>query len=165
MTSEYRKHHWNVVDFNMVRLYQFDPGFIDMIKDLYIKSSFTDHLIFATNYSFIYNTQRVGTLRNYSYLRFNIESAGNTLFLLSEAFNRSLTQAVDTLDLGLSEYYTTFNTRFAQYLKSDVEFRYGHIIDKYNAVVGRAFVGVGLPYGNFDVLPFEKNIFRVVPME
>ena len=159
MTTENRKHLWNVVDFNMVRLYQFDPGFINLIKDLYIKSSFTDHLILSTNYSFIYNTQRLGLLRNYTYLRFNVESAGNSLYLLSEAFNRPLTQAVDTLGLGLSEYYTLLNTRFAQYVKSDIEFRYGHIIDRYNTVVARAFLGAGLPYGNFDVLPFEKKYF------
>jgi outer membrane translocation and assembly module TamA len=159
MTSENRKHIWNLVDFNMVRLYQFDPGFINLIKDLYIKSSFTDHLILATNYSFIYNTQRAGVLKNYSYLRFSFESAGNTLYLLSEALNRPLTQAVDTVGLGLSEYYPVLNTRFAQYLKSDIEYRYSHIIDKYNAVVGRAFLGVGFPYGNFDVLPFEKKYF------
>lgn len=159
MTSERRKHLWNPVDFNMVRLYQFDPGFINLIRDLYIKSSFTDHLILATNYSFIYNTQRPGTTRNYSYLRFNVESAGNSLYLLSKLFDRQITQAVDTLDLGLSEYYTILNTRFAQYVKSDLEFRYGYVIDKYNSLVGRAFLGVGLPYGNFDVLPFEKKYF------
>lgn len=159
MTSENRKHLWNVLDFNMVRLYQFDPGFINLIKDLYIKSSFTDHLILATNYSFIYNSQRIGVLKDYKYLRFNIESAGNSLYLLSEIFNRPLIQAEDSLGLGLSEYYPVLNTRFAQYIKSDIEFRYGHIIDKYNAVVGRAFFGVGFPYGNFDVLPFEKKYF------
>ncbi len=159
MTSENRKHLWNPIDFNMVRLYQFDPGFINLIRDLYIKSSFTDHLVFATNYSFIYNTQRLGVLRNYSYLRFNAESAGNSLYLLSKILNLPSEQAVDTLGLGLSEYHTLFNTRYAQYLKSDIEFRYGYIIDKYNALVGRAFLGVGFPYGNFDVLPFEKKYF------
>ncbi len=159
MTSENRKHLWNLIDFNMVRLYQFDPGFINLIRDLYIKSSFTDHLILATNYSFIYNTQRAGILRDYSYLRFNIESAGNSLYLFSKVFNNTAQQVVDTLGLGFSEYYTFLNTRFAQYVKSDIEFRYGHIIDKYNALVGRVFVGVGFPYGNFDVLPFEKKYF------
>jgi outer membrane protein assembly factor BamA len=51
------------------------------------------------------------------------------------------------------------STRFAQYVKSDIEFRYGYTIDKYNALVGRAFLGAALPYGNFDVLPFEKKFF------
>jgi outer membrane protein assembly factor BamA len=159
MTSEYRKYTWNLLDFNRVNLYQFDAGFIDRIKDLYIKSSFTDHLILASNYSFVYNTQRLGTTNNYTYLRFNVESAGNLLYLLSETLDRPYSQVVDSIGPGSAEFYTLFNTRFAQYVKSDVEFRYGHIFDKYNSVVGRLFIGAGLPYGNFDVLPFEKKYF------
>jgi len=159
MTSEKLSHNWNFIDFNMVNLYQFDPGFIDFIKDLYIKSSFTDHLILAMNYSLVYNTQEIEARSNYSYMRFNIESAGNVLDLLARAMNKTKIQSVDTVGLGTSEYYRFFNTRFAQYVKSDIEFRYGYIIDRYNALVGRAFLGVGLPYGNFDVLPFEKKYF------
>ena len=159
MTSEYTLHNWNLMDFNMVRLYQFDPEFLNIIRDLYIKSSFTDHLIFATNYSFVYNTQDISANRNYIYWRFNAESAGNLAYLISRLANRPMVQAVDTLGLGFSEFYRIFNTRFAQYLKSDLEFRYGYIIDKYNALVSRAFVGIGFPYGNFDVLPFEKKYF------
>lgn len=159
MTSEKWKHIFNLVDFNMVNLYQFDPEFIDFIKDLYIKSSFTDHLIFATNYSAIYSKRSSGVKQNYSYLRVNAESAGNLLRLASGLINRKKAVAIDSQGLGSSEYYRVFKTRFAQYVKSDVEFRYGYIINKYNSVVGRAFFGAGLPYGNFDVLPFEKKYF------
>ncbi|MDD4226466.1 MAG: BamA/TamA family outer membrane protein [Mariniphaga sp.] len=159
MTSENRKHTWNLVDFNRIDLSQFDAGFIDFIKDLYIRSSFTDHLIFATNYSFIYNTQRPGTMQNYSFMRFNVESAGNLAYLVSETLNRPLTQSADSVGAGSAGYYRIFNTRFAQYIKSDVEIRRGIIMDRYNTLVGRAFFGVGLPYGNFDVLPFEKKYF------
>ena len=159
MTSPYVRHNWNLMDFNMVNLYQFDPEFINIIRDLYIKSSFTDHLIFAMNYSLIYNTQELNSYKTYKYMRFNIESAGNTMYLLSSILNRSKVQVVDSLGLGQTEFYRFLNTRFAQYLKTDLEFRYGYIIDDYNAVVGRAFVGVGFPYGNFDVLPFEKKYF------
>jgi len=159
MTSEYLRHTWNLLDFNMVNLYKFDPDFIDLIKDLYIKSSFTDHLILAMNYSFAYNTQELNSKKNYTFVKFNVESAGNLLQLVSKATNQQLVQTVDTLGLGTTEYYRLLNTRFAQYVKSDLEFRKGFIIDKYNLVVGRAFVGVGIPYGNFDVLPFEKKYF------
>jgi len=158
-TSERILHTLNIFDFNMVNLYQFDPDFIEIIRDLYIKSSFTDHLIFAMNYSFVYNTQELSTRKNYTYWKFNIESAGNTIYLLSALANRQKVQVVDTVGLGISEFYRVFNTRFAQYVKSDLEFRYGYIIDKYSKLVTRAFVGVGLPYGNFDVLPFEKKYF------
>lgn len=159
MSSETFRQTLNLLDFNMVNLYRFDPGFIENIKDLYIKSSFTDHLILSTNYSFIYNTQSLNLSRGYSYVRFNVETAGNLLSLASSLTNQPKVQSIDTLNLGISEYYRIFNTRFAQYLKSDVEFRYGYMIDKYNTLVARAFFGVGLPYGNFDVLPFEKKYF------
>jgi outer membrane protein assembly factor BamA len=159
MTSELWKHTLNLVDFNMVNLYRFDPEFIDFIKDLYIKSSFTDHLIFATNYSVTYNTRSSGVNQNYSYMRVNVESAGNLLRLASGIANRPKVTAADSEGLGSPEYYQVLNTRFAQYVKSDIEFRYGYIINKYNSVVGRAFFGAGLPYGNFDVLPFEKKYF------
>lgn len=159
MTSPYRKHTLNLVDFNWIDLSRFDPEFIELIRDLYIKSSFTDHLIFATNYSFVHNTQKPGTMQNYSYLRFNVEAAGNLPYLLSEGLNRPLTRGVDSLSATSVQYHQIFNTRFAQYIKSDVEFRYGIIMDKYNALVGRLFLGAGLPYGNFDVLPFEKKYF------
>ena len=113
----------------------------------------------AMNYSYVYNTQKLNVKQNYTYLRFNVESAGNVLHLLSSVMNQSKVQPVDSLGLGETSYYQLFNTRYAQYIKSDVEFRYGYTIDKYNAIVARAFVGAGLPYGNFDVLPFEKKYF------
>ncbi len=158
-TSETFRQTLNLLDFNMVNLYSFDPEFIARIQDLYIKSSFTDHLIFATNYSFIYNNQSLNLSKGYSYLRFNIESAGNVLNMISSITNQPKIETVDTLGLGTAEYYRIFNTRYAQYVKSDVEFRYGYTIDKYNTIVARTFLGVGIPYGNFDVLPFEKKYF------
>lgn len=158
-TSEYLDHTWNIVDFNLVNLYQFDPGFINFIKDLYIKSSFTDHLIMAMNYSLVYNTQQLGAKKSYTYFRFNVESAGNLLGLYSTVTNRTKNQEMDSLGVVSSSYYRLLSTRFAQYVKSDIEFRYGYTIDKYNALVGRAFLGAALPYGNFDVLPFEKKFF------
>ncbi len=159
MTSENLTHTWNLIDFNMVNLYKFDPQFINYIKDLYIKSSFTDHLIFAMNYSFVHNTQKLNIKKNYLYLRFNMEPAGNLLGYLSSVTGRTKVYVTDTISSRATSYYKIFNTRFAQYLKSDMEFRYGYVIDKYNSLVGRAFIGIGFPYGNFDVLPFEKKYF------
>lgn len=158
-TTENLKHTWNLIDFNMVKLYSFDQDFVNSIKDLYIKSSFTDHLIFAMNYSVVYNNQKLNTKKDYTLLKFNIESAGNLLYLFSTVINQKLVQPEDIAGIGSSEYYQLFNTRFAQYLKSNIEFSHSYRIDKYNSVVGRAFAGVGLPFGNFDVLPFEKKYF------
>ena len=148
-----------MLDYNKVNVFDYDPDFIDGIKDLYIKSSFTDHLIFAMNYSLIYNNQRLSTIKDYTYVRFNIESSGNILWVISELANREKYQEIDSLGNFQAEYYKVFNTRFAQYVKSDIEYSRGFEIDKFNSIVSRAFLGVGVPYGNFDVLPFEKQYF------
>ncbi len=158
-STEDVRHIWNVLDYNKVKVFDYDPQFIDGIEDLYIKSSFTDHLIFAMNYSWIFNNQRLSQIKKYSYLRFNVESSGNLLWVLAKLTNRDKYQEVDSLGNVTAEYYQAFNTRFAQYVKGDFEYSRSFIIDKFNSVVGRTFLGVGVPFGNFDVLPFEKKYF------
>ena len=158
-TSNYRFHTLNLVDLNYVNLDKFNAAFINSIEDLYIKSSFTDHLISATNYSWMYNTQNVNKREDYKYFKLNVESAGSLLSLYSILINKAKTEVMDLLTKEKSSYYEILNTRFAQYLKGDFEYRYGHMIDKSSSVVGRAFCGIGIPFGNFSVLPFEKKYF------
>ena len=158
-TTNFQFHTLNLIDLNFVNIYKPDPAFINSIRDLYIKSSFTDHLISATNYSFTYNTQNINKREDYKFLKFNFESAGNLLSIYSHLIGKSQTTVFDTLANQTRSYYEILNTRFAQYFKSDLEYRYGHMTDKLNSFVGRAFVGVGIPFGNFDVLPFEKKYF------
>ncbi len=158
-TSAFHSHTLNLVDLNYVNLYKFNQAFINSIEDLYIKSSFTDHLIFASNYSWMYNTQNVNKREDYKYYKVNLESAGNLLSLYSRLINKSQTEEKDTITNKVSSYYKILNTRFAQYLKGDFEYRYGHFINKFSSVVGRGFFGIGVPFGNFDALPFEKKYF------
>lgn len=158
-STEDIRHIWNVLDYNKVKVFDYDSAFIEGIQDLYIKSSFTDHLIFAMNYSRIFNNQRLTKIKNYTYARFNIESSGTLLWVISELANRDKYQAVDSLGNVVAEYYQAFNTRFAQYVKGDFEYSRSFIIDKFNSIVGRTFFGIGIPFGNFDVLPFEKKYF------
>lgn len=156
-TSQDVSHLWNFLDMNLVHLYEFDPDFIESIKDLYIKSSFTDHFIFAMNYSLIFNNQRLNLKDNYTYARLNVESSGNSLWLLSTLTGQD--KHVRELEGDTLVYYQFLNTQYAQYLKADLEVRRALRIDQYNTVVGRAFIGVGIPYGNSKVLPFEKQYF------
>ena len=158
-TSTSRSHSLSLVDLNYVNLYEFNDVFINKIKDLYIKSSFTDHLIFAMNYTQVDNTQNLKRRADYRYFKWSFESAGNVLGAYSNIFNRQEVTAIDTITGQISNYHEVLGTRYAQYLKADFEYRYGHMIDKYNSLVARMFLGVGLPYGNFDVLPFEKKYF------
>lgn len=157
-TSQNFSHQWNFLDMNLVHLYEFDEDFVNSIQDLYIKSSFIDHFIFAMNYSLIFNNQRINLKDNYTYARFNIESSGNTLWALSTLTGQSK-HIGSSVDGDPLDYYQFLNTQYAQYLKADIEVRRAIRIDDYNRIVGRAFLGVGVPYGNSKVLPFEKQYF------
>ncbi|WP_340111079.1 BamA/TamA family outer membrane protein [Maribellus mangrovi] len=156
-TSQNYSHIWNFLDMNLVQLSEFDEDFINSIKDLFIKSSFIDHFIFAMNYSLIFNNQRLNLKDNYTYARFNVESSGNTLWLLSTLTGQD--KHLRVLEGDTLVYYQFLNTQYAQYLKADIELRRAITLDKFNRIVGRVFLGVGVPYGNSKVLPFEKQYF------
>jgi len=158
-SSAYKTHSFSLLNVNYVNLSAFDEDFLNSIKDLYIKSSYTDHLIFAMNYSMANNTQDISKRENYRYFKWSFESAGNLLEGLSRILNRNKILETDTITNQPIDYYKIFGTRFAQYLKVDFEYRYGYIINDYSSVVGRAFLGIGVPYGNNKTLPFEKKYF------
>ena len=158
-SSVFRTHFLNLVDINYVNLYEFNEDFINSIKDLFIKSSFTDHLIFALNYTLVDNTQNLSKRRSYRYYKWSVEPAGNLLSAYTGLTDKTRTLELDTITNQQTSYHEIFGIRFAQYIKSDFEYRYGYMFDKYNSLAGRAFIGIGLPYGNLSVLPFEKKYF------
>ena len=154
-SSEYVTHRFNLVDLNVVKMFAYDSTFISQIENLYIKSSYTDHTISAWNYIFTRNTQNIQKQSNYSYLRASFETAGTLIYEGSKLFNRSLHPS----DLQGNRTYNFLGTPFAQYFKTDLEYRKGFVIDKYNRFVFRTFSGIAIPFGNSDQVPFERKYF------
>jgi outer membrane protein assembly factor BamA len=152
-------HSLNLIDLNQIYIYRINQAFLDSIKYLSIKSSYTDHIISATSYSFVYNNQNIKKRPDYHYFRMNLEVAGNTLWLISTLTGQKKYNSPDTLSGFNTSYYKLFNTRFAQYIKGDFEYRYGYRFDKYNSIATRAFLGIAFPYGNFNVTPFERRYY------
>ena len=104
----------------------------------------------ALKYSFIFNNQNILTRKNFFYFRVNFESAGNLLNLSSQATNAKPDENDD---------YTIFGLKFAQYLRTDIDFRYFKPLTENQMVVYRAAFGIGVPYGNSRSLPFEKGFY------
>ena len=147
--SRYVSHSFYPFEFNLVNIPQMDNDFSERISDTFLRYTYDDHLIMDMNYSYLMNQQSVGKNKDFWYLRFNLESAGNLLSITSPLWSDDQEQPYDEL-LGI---------RYAQYLKSDVDLRFHNHIDKYSSLVYRFFGGVGVPYGNLNVLPFEKRYF------
>lgn len=154
-SSEYVTHRFNVLDLNMVNIFLPDSAFVSRIENLYIRSSYTDHSISSWNYSFTLNTQNIQKGSKYKFMRMNVETAGNLLYGVNKLFNRSQ-YVSDTLS---GPRYHFLGTPFAQYFKTDIEYREGILINKYNMFAIRGFAGIVVPYGNSDQVPFERKYF------
>ncbi|MFH1319434.1 MAG: BamA/TamA family outer membrane protein [Bacteroidota bacterium] len=150
--SAYKKHILNPIEINLVKLYPDSTflSYLNLITNQSIYNSYKDHLTTALKYTFIFNNQQINKNINFTYFRANLEIAGNLL----NGYNK-LARA-DTADDGS---YHIFDISYAQYVRSDIDFRYYNIINKSNSLVLRVALGIGIPYGNSSALPFEKSFF------
>lgn len=98
----------------------------------------------------MYNGQDANKKTDFTYVRFNIESAGNLIYLTSNLSNASKN------DL---HQYTIFGIPYAQYLRTDIDIKRYHYIGESQVLVFRAYGGIGMPYGNSSGLPYEKSFF------
>lgn len=154
-SSEYTTHRINLFELNLVKMFALDSAFVSRIENLYIKSSYIDHSISALNYSYIFSNQNLQRKASYKYFRASIETAGNTMYGVSKLFNRPA-YVTDSLS---GKQYRFLGTPFAQYVKTDFEYRNGQIINRYNAFVFRAYAGIAVAMGNSVQMPFERKFF------
>jgi outer membrane protein assembly factor BamA len=148
-SSRYITHAFYPLEFNLVNIPNLSREFEERISETFLRYTYEDHLIVNMNYSFLFNQQTLGQKNDFWYFRANLESAGNVLSLLSPLWENG----------NNGDYSRLLGIRYAQYVKSDIDLRFHNRIDRYTSLVWRFFAGVGVPYGNLNVLPFEKRYF------
>jgi len=151
--SRFIKHYVTPIDGSYINL-QPTPDFQEELDDEnnpFILSSYQDQVISASKYSFIYNNQRINKITDFVYFKFNIEAAGNVPTVINKLTDKPF-------DNPETKSYNVFGIRYAQFIKTDFDFRsYGQT--KYTSFVKRINIGVGKPYGNLNALPFEKSYY------
>jgi outer membrane protein assembly factor BamA len=151
MTKPTIQHLFTPVNLSSVKVNP-SPAFqeyLDEQSNQRFKDQYSDHLIFSAKYSFIFNNQNVNKLNDFIYYRANIESAGNILAI----FNK--TPLLDPVN----DYHTLLGIRYSQYLKFDHDFRYYHLLTSEHRIIFRTMMGIGLPYGNSEEMPFEQSFY------
>ncbi len=148
-SSRYVTHWLYPIEFNLVNIPKVEDSFWERIEDSFLRYSYEDHLILDMSYSFLFNQQTLGENTDFWYLRASVESAGNLLDLTSPLWSKG----------GRKPYDEVLGIRFAQYVKTDLDLRFHRQLDRNSAMVYRFFGGIGVPYGNLKVLPFEKRYF------
>jgi outer membrane protein insertion porin family len=104
----------------------------------------------GSQYVFQYNANELNSFKNFVYFRGGLDVGGNTLGLLSKALNTPK----DTLGQR-----TMFGYAFAQYIKTEIDYRLYRSLGGERQFVFRFNPGIGIPYGNSDQLIFEKNFY------
>ncbi len=118
---------------------------------LYNKYNYEDHLIMRMAYNLSFTNRNPNRpLRNYVMHSYNIESAGNLLYLVNSIFNTAK---------EADGYYKLFNVRYSQYVRGEYNSSYYQVLDKNNRLVYHLGLGVGVPFGNADLIPYERRFY------
>lgn len=153
------RHTFTPIDINYVYLPESTNDFIDQIApdNPLLRYSYEDHFIMRLGYSFYHTNKRPDTpwhryiQKNIYNVRVNAEIAGNLLFAISNIFGHRS-------DFH-SNPYKIFGINYSQYFKLDSDFSLTHRFDERQSVAARVGFGIGIPYGNSGILPFEKRFY------
>ena len=153
------QHRIDLLDVNYLYMPWIEPNFEDKYlnneQNYILRYNYEDRLIVRTGYSYTYNSAGQALMNNavignsYS-VRFNFESAGNLLYVISK---------MSHLKKNDQDEYTILNIPYAQYIKGDLDFAKNIVIDNRNSIAFHIGGGIAIPYGNAQVVPFEKRYF------
>ena len=133
--------------------YVFMPWISETFRREYLDNNNSRNAILRYNYENLFIT-KIGFGFSYNSndfaFKFQVETSGNLLRL-----------GVNALRLKQDEQgrYRLFNIAFAQYVKGDFDLTRSLSIDRNNQIVFHLGAGIAYPYGNSNVLPFEKRYF------
>jgi outer membrane protein assembly factor BamA len=152
------RHVWDVLNISYVYLPEQSETFKSLVQNLgpIIYSSYTDHFIFGMDYTIymgnnILTTGRTQqTTRDLWYLRLNPEISGNLLSAVCNSVRAGQTS---------EGRYEIFGQPFEQYARFDADWSYSHYMTDRSRLALHLAGGVAVPYGNSDVMPFEKRYY------
>lgn len=145
------RHTFKLLDIDYIHLPKIDHDFEMSLPEAMKQYNFTDQFVVGTGYTYSFsNYNPQNRQRNTHSLRTSIEMAGNVLYAFSK-----LTKA----DKDKKGLYSLFGINYAQFVKADVDFSKSIVLDSRNKVAFHVGVGVGYPYGNGKMLPFERSYF------
>lgn len=150
---------FTLVDVNYVYLPATTYDFLDRIApdNPLLRYSYEDHFIMRMGYNFYLTNRRdqgpwqKSRQEAFFTLRGNIETAGNLLFALSNLFSHRH-------DFRKNPY-SVFGIRYSQYVRLDGDFSWVRILDSRSSLALHAGAGIGIPYANSTILPFEKRFY------
>ena len=110
---------------------------------------YSDHFIPAMRFDYTYSNQTFGSRNDFTYVHASVESAGNLAAAICTATNVP----------GEWGGYELFGVKYSQYLRFYADAKHYFYHGKKSSFVLRAMLGIGVPYGNSESMPYEKSFF------
>ena len=134
----------------------FREQYLDSIgkQNAILRYNYENLLITKMGFNFIYNSLGTSMISTYGkdalVVRGNIETSGNLLNAYTSIFGGHHDGQGHRTFCGIA---------YAQYVRGDFDISKSIVIDHNNSFAMHLGLGVAVPYGNTDVLPFEKRYF------
>ncbi len=151
---------FDLIDLNYVYLPESTLDFLNQIapSNPLLRYSYEDHFIVRTGYTYYRTNRRIASStasRNamrqpliYT-LRAAAETAGNVLYAISSLSHQKRRDGV----------YHLFGIQYSQYAKAEVDYSITRNFADRHSLAFHVGAGIGVPYGNSRVLPFEKRFY------
>lgn len=152
---------FDLIDLNVVSLPRSTVDFINHIapNNPLLRYSYEDHFIMRTGYTWYHTNRRPATtntglfrlppqVNTYTW-RASVETAGNILYAISNLAGQKKSDGA----------YKVFSIPYAQYVKGEIDYTINHSFSDRNSISFHAGFGVGYPYGNTSMIPFEKRFY------
>ncbi|MDD4516013.1 BamA/TamA family outer membrane protein [Massilibacteroides sp.] len=150
-TNTQARHTFKLIDVDYVSLPTIDSTFLANLPPTTARYYYSDQFIMGIGYSYSFNNYSPqNRQRNTHSLRFSLELAGNTLYGLSNLLGESKNEDGE---------YELFGINYQQFFKTDLDISKGFVLDNRNKIAFHFGAGLGVPYSNSKILPFERRYF------
>ena len=140
-----------IINFDYVQLLESSQQLEDLLNQgVLSRESFEDQVITGPSYSVSINSKQKKVNIFSHYIGLSVEAAGNLLHL---GYNLA------GQETNANGQYTLVGVPFSQYFRLQTDLRAYLKLNKYNDLVARQIVGIGIPYLNSSALPFAKQFF------
>ncbi len=115
-----------------------------------IKESFEKQFVLSLDYRYTYNNQLFRRKPLNTFLQVDAEFAGNLLNMAERFAGAKARGETNATLLGIP---------YSQFARSTADLRLYFNGKQYNKLVNRWLVGIGIPYGNSNALPYRKQFY------
>lgn len=151
-------HTFDLIDISYAHIPELSKKFEEQLTTNAKIYSFTDQFILSTGYTFYRSNNLSQRLfyasnkknRSFYSMRASIETAGNVLGIIAKLTNAPK-----------DEYKSRkiFDTYYAQYIKGNFDYSKSIQLDQNSSFAWRLGGGLVYPYGNNEMVPFQKRFF------